>query len=142
MAAQSQTLVVGFGSTLRGDDALGRIACQRLRTVVDPERVKVIDQTAPTPELAAEVALATRVIFLDASANGPTDEVVTCPLAATGLDYAMAHNLIELARLLPLPGPVWGPYPVRTSDAGVPPRRPARFAWSSPSPATRCTTAC
>jgi hydrogenase maturation protease len=100
--AKRQTLVVGFGSTLRGDDALGRIVCQRLRSIVDSARVKVIDQTAPTPELAAEVAAATLVVFLDASADGPADEVVTRRLNATTLDHAMAHSLalgtiVELA---------------------------------------------
>lgn len=102
MTPDRQTLVVGFGSTLRGDDALGRIACQRLRALVDPSRVKVIDQAAPTPELAAEVAAAALAIFLDASIDGPADEVVTYHLTSSGPSSPLAHRLdtgtiVELA---------------------------------------------
>lgn len=93
MSKKLQTLVIGFGSTLRGDDALGRIACERLRDVVDPRRVKVIDQAAPTPELAAEVAAAALVIFLDASVAGPAGEVVTHRLAAADPCHATAHSM-------------------------------------------------
>ena len=93
MANEKQALVIGFGSTLRGDDALGRIACERLRDVVDPQQVKVVDQAAPTPELAAEVAAASLVIFLDASIDGPAGEVVARRLTAADSSHAMAHSL-------------------------------------------------
>ena len=93
MSKKLQALVIGFGSTLRGDDALGRIACERLRDVVDPRRVKIIDQAAPTPELAAEIAAASLAIFLDASVDGSFDEVVTHRLASAASSHAMAHSL-------------------------------------------------
>ncbi len=91
MPDAKQILVIGFGSTLRGDDALGRVACQRLRTVVDPLRVKIIDQAAPTPELAADVAAASLVIFLDASVKGPAGRPVIQRLHQARHLNAMGH---------------------------------------------------
>ena len=38
----------------------------------------------------------------------------------------MAHTLLEMARLLPLPGPMWGNYPMRADDALAPAHRRLR----------------
>ena len=93
MSEDKHILVIGFGNTLRGDDALGRVACERLRSLVDPKSVKIIDQQAPTPELAAKVAAAASVIFLDASVDGPEDSVVTRRLPVTEHGQSTAHSL-------------------------------------------------
>lgn len=105
MTPSQRTLVIGLGSTLRGDDALGRIAAEQLRQRVDPRRVRVIDQIAPTPELAAEVANASLAIFLDASVDGPPEQILTRRLEAGAADTASAHQLsapdvLALARRL------------------------------------------
>ncbi len=86
-------LIVGLGNTLRGDDALGRIAAERTRLHVDPQHVKVIDQVALTPELAAEVADASLAIFLDASVDGPEEHVLTRKLDAQETIAPSAHQL-------------------------------------------------
>ncbi len=105
MNQQDQVLVIGLGSTLRGDDALGRIAAQRVRGVVNPRLVKVIDQCGPTPELAAELANASLVVFLDASGDGPPGQVVKrCVSGSDALTY-ISHRcqpgtLVRLARSL------------------------------------------
>ena len=93
MPTTGHILVIGFGNTLRGDDALGRIACQRLREHIDANRVTVIDQTAPTPELAVDVAKASLVIFLDASEDGPVDQIVTRVVDVSEVATVMAHRL-------------------------------------------------
>ena len=105
MTSAPRILVVGLGNTLRGDDALGRIAAQELRLQVDPQQVRVIDQTAPTPELAAEVAAASLVIFLDASVDGPPDRICTHRLGVATPAAPAAHQLtapavLQLARQL------------------------------------------
>lgn len=110
MDHQEKALVIGLGNTLRGDDALGRIASERLRLAVDSERVKVIDQCAPTPELAAEIAAASLVLFLDASADGPTDRIVTRRLSASDALEAMAHRL-DPCRLIGLARHLYGRVP-------------------------------
>lgn len=105
-----QVLVVGLGNTLRGDDALGRIACDRLRLAVDPHEVKVIDQCAPTPELAAEMSAVALVIFLDASVDGPADQVVTRRLTECAAADSLAHR-VDLGGLLGLTRRLYGHVP-------------------------------
>ena len=70
-------LVIGLGNTLRGDDALGRLAAQHLRQAVNPRQVRVIEQCSATPELTAELCDVGLVIFLDASVDGPAAAAVT-----------------------------------------------------------------
>jgi hydrogenase maturation protease len=110
MIMNPQTLVVGLGNTLRGDDALGRIAAERLRPAVDPNQVKVIDQCAPTPELAAEMSAVALVIFLDASADGPADRVVTRRLTESAAADSLAHR-VDLGGLLGLARRLYGHAP-------------------------------
>lgn len=105
MTCNPPVLVIGLGNTLLGDDALGRIAAERVRQQVDPRWVRVIDQVAPTPELAAEVAEASVVIFLDASVDGPEEHVVTRRLDTAEALPVSAHQLtapavVDLARQL------------------------------------------
>ncbi len=106
MPAEMQTLVIGFGNTLRGDDALGRIACQQLRTMVEARRVRVVDQAAPTPELAADVASAALVIFIDAAHDGPRDTIATRRLTSSSPRQTMAHR-IDPGTLVALAGHVY-----------------------------------
>lgn len=89
----SRTLIVGIGNTLRGDDALGRIAAGRLRQLIDDNDVRILDRCLPTPELAAEFSEVARVIFLDASVDGPADQVVTRRVEATNTPEATGHRL-------------------------------------------------
>ncbi len=58
-------LVIGYGNTLRGDDAVGR----RIADAVDAwalPGVRVFSRHQLTPELAADIAEAGRVFFVDA----------------------------------------------------------------------------
>ena len=56
-----QTLIIGYGNPLRGDDAAGYEAAGRLGALAVPQL---------TPELADEISRAEQVIFIDA-ADGP-----------------------------------------------------------------------
>lgn len=101
----AKALVIGLGNELRGDDALGRIAARKLRDAVRTSEIQVIDQTAPTPELAAPIAESELVVFLDASVDGPIDEVVTQRLREPDSTQPMTHRcdpqaLVVLARSL------------------------------------------
>ncbi len=104
------TLVIGLGNTLRGDDALGRIAAARVRQAVDRQAVKVIDCCSPTPELALELSQVTRAVFLDASIEGPADQVVVQRLAEGNLVEASGHRL-DLGTLLSLSRRLYGHAP-------------------------------
>ncbi len=90
----SCTLIIGYGNPLRGDDALGHYAVQRLSELVDNETVKLISCHQLTPELAAEASKYDKVIFIDASI-GEKEGVLT----VTRLDHtqlpkpAISHQL-------------------------------------------------
>ena len=71
----TQTLVIGYGSPIRGDDAIGPLAADVLATTPLPEGVRVIARHVLTAELVEDIAAADRVIFLDAAADGTPGEV-------------------------------------------------------------------
>jgi hydrogenase maturation protease len=63
-----QILVIGYGSTLRGDDAVGRHVVELIADQSLPG-VAVISATQLVPELAEQIAEAYVVIFVDACAD-------------------------------------------------------------------------
>ena len=74
-------LIIGYGNPLRGDDAVGWLAAERLQELVqspvqDPEvshtriAVEVLAVHQLTPELMDPISRADRVIFMDAAADG------------------------------------------------------------------------
>lgn len=67
------TLVVGFGSELRGDDALGRRVAEAAEGWAG---VRALSVHQLTPELADDLAGCERVIFADAVAGGSGPRVV------------------------------------------------------------------
>jgi len=104
--AAGRVLVVGYGNTLRGDDAFGPVVADRLRQVVDSDRVRVLSLHQLTPELAEEIAVCDRVIFIDASLASPAGELVCRPLddgevgAAALVHTVGPDQLLALARLV------------------------------------------
>jgi len=69
-------LVIGYGSSLRGDDQAGPVAAGQLSRLGFACRVAA----QLTPELAADIAAARRVIFLDASVEVAPGEIAVLPL--------------------------------------------------------------
>lgn len=57
-------LVIGLGNPQRGDDGVGWWLARRARRLQPAPQVRLLHQ--PTPELAAELAAARRVLFVDA----------------------------------------------------------------------------
>jgi hydrogenase maturation protease len=62
-----RTLIIGYGNPLRGDDAIGHYAAERLNDVLAGMPVDVETCHQLTPELAERVGSYDRVIFVDAS---------------------------------------------------------------------------
>lgn len=60
----SPTLVIGYGNDLRGDDAAGIRAAALIASQSSPPHVIITQQL--TPDLAADIARAGRVVFVDA----------------------------------------------------------------------------
>jgi hydrogenase maturation protease len=95
-SSPSHTLVIGWGSELRGDDAVGLVLVRELEPRA-PGGVTLIEVPQLTPELAADVAEVDRVIFVDAldpQAHPVSGEPSLHPIHPTSIDP-------EATRLIP-----------------------------------------
>jgi hydrogenase maturation protease len=66
----TQTLIIGYGNTLRGDDGVGQILADHI-AALDWPHCQVLSVHQLTPELAAAIAKVDQVIFIDAMPHDP-----------------------------------------------------------------------
>jgi hydrogenase maturation protease len=99
--ASVELLVIGYGNTLRGDDSVG----PRVVEAIEKSRlrgVSALSCTLLTPELAATVAEARRVVFVDATLEGTTAVELRAILPAQSIQVlghsASPEMLLGLAR--------------------------------------------
>lgn len=86
-------LIIGYGNRLRGDDAVGVLAAERLRETVSDPRVEIVAVHQLTPELAEPISRADRVIFVDACLQGPRGEISERPIRSEASpDTAFTHH--------------------------------------------------
>jgi hydrogenase maturation protease len=80
------TLIIGYGSPIRGDDAVGPLLADQIAAQIEqgdwPAGTEAQARHIITAELVADLHRAGRVIFIDAAAHGPPGEVRTRPLQA------------------------------------------------------------
>jgi hydrogenase maturation protease len=97
------TLVVGYGSELRGDDAAGRRVAEAIEQRALPG-VTVATPTQLVPELAELIACAERVVFVDASitVDDVTVRRLTPQPTSPGSHHATADGLLGLVTALEL----------------------------------------
>ena len=88
------TLVIGFGNPLRGDDAAGLSVA--MAAGLAHADLAVLTPHQLVPELAAEVAAADVVIFVDASINVPPGDV-RCQSIVDASDGRLDHVLSPAA---------------------------------------------
>lgn len=99
-------LIIGMGSEIRGDDALGPIVVSKLAQRFSDKEVECKITHTLTPELAGLVSHADYVLFVDASKEGDPGEIKAVEIkAASGTDLSMVHfldppALLTWARLL------------------------------------------
>ncbi len=98
-------LLIGFGNALRGDDALGCFVAELIAVDGRFDGVKVLAVHQLTPEIALDIAQASRVVIVDASvalAPGVIDatEIVAADETTTAR-AAMTHH-VDAASLLGL----------------------------------------
>ncbi|WP_295882879.1 hydrogenase maturation protease [uncultured Thiohalocapsa sp.] len=78
------TLIIGYGSPIRGDDAVGPLLADRIAEQLAlghwPAGTQVQARHILTAEIVADLKQAGRVIFIDAAADTPAGEVRTLPL--------------------------------------------------------------
>jgi hydrogenase maturation protease len=92
--AGTKVLIIGYGSPIRGDDAIGPLVADRLEREGVPEGVAVISRHILTAELVADLVEHDRVVFLDAAVDGPPGEVRCRQLAPDASAMStMAHFL-------------------------------------------------
>ena len=114
-------LVIGYGSDLRGDDAVGRRVAERVADWGRPG-VQALSVHQLAPELAEPMSTAGQVIFVDACADGP--EVCLRPLQPGTLGAEPSHTsdphwLLALTRLLYMRQPEAWLLTVPASDLGL-----------------------
>jgi len=76
----SNTLIIGYGNALRGDDGAGYIVAELLRDLVHDTELEIISQHQLTPELMEPISLAAHIIFIDSSVSGRAGKVNRIPL--------------------------------------------------------------
>ncbi len=94
-------VIIGLGNSLRQDDGLGPAVVERLVARIDDPRVQLLAPMTLTPELAADIWKARRVIFIDASTTLAPGEIeqrsVECDPTA---DVSLVHFLTPEALLV------------------------------------------
>ncbi len=94
-AAVQDVLVVGYGNSIRGDDALGQVVAEQIEQQLLPDdHVRVLTLEILTTDLAADLAQVRLAIFLDAAAYGEVGQVECRRLQPDPVSAAsMAHKL-------------------------------------------------
>lgn len=96
------TLIIGYGNTLRSDDGVGYKIAETVESWELPGVLSVAVHQL-TPELAAEIAQVQQVIFVDACPNAPGVQVT--PLTPSEQDSPLGHatspqSLLTFSQLL------------------------------------------
>ena len=99
-------LVVGVGSELRGDDAVGRVVAERIEARQYPG-LRVESVTQLVPELTEAMVAVDLVVFVDAAVD--IDEVVACRVE--GRSDGMDSHHGDPAALVALAATIGGPVP-------------------------------
>ncbi|PSH04736.1 MAG: hydrogenase maturation protease [Acidobacteria bacterium] len=100
-----RVLLIGYGNTLCGDDALGPVAIERLSKMVADAEFIACHQLSP--ELAERVAICDLAVFVDATCQGEPGTVRVeqlVPVAVVGsaifTHYVNPSTVLELAKTL------------------------------------------
>ena len=103
MTITARCLVLACGNTLRSDDGVGSklAAWAEERFRQDPD-VRVISRQQWTPDLAADIAAADSVLFVDASAKSPPGRVHLIPVSSRVDTSAPASHHLTPNQLLGL----------------------------------------
>ncbi len=104
-------LVVGYGSTLRGDDAVGWRAAELLGADPRLPGVEVLARQQLTPELAEDLSRAALVVLVDAREQPGAAGAVSVGRVAPARGRAPWSHRLDPAALLALCAELYGPPP-------------------------------
>jgi len=92
--APRKVVIIGFGSPIRGDDALGPLVADRVAERLQDPRVEVLSRHILTAEIAETLRDATLVLLVDASTQGNVGEVQQRELQPRqDVSDAIAHSV-------------------------------------------------
>ena len=86
-----EALVIGYGNTIRGDDGIGPAVANAIEALAIPG-VRTFAVHQLTPELAAEIAEARSVIFVDAAVNVESVRIVAIEAESPASTLAHSSN--------------------------------------------------
>jgi hydrogenase maturation protease len=112
-----RTLLLGYGNTLCGDDALGPMAVERLRALLPGAEFISCHQLGP--ELAETMAVFDFALFLDAACDGEPGTVHVERLSPSSDQAASLTHHVEPAALLELAHALYGRAPLAMLVTGV-----------------------
>jgi hydrogenase maturation protease len=113
MAGDARVLLIGYGNVLRGDDALGPMAVERLRPVltVGATEVELLSCHQLAPELAEPLARCQLALFVDADGGGEPGTVRVQRLCSEPEIVASLTHHVQPAALLALARELYGRAP-------------------------------
>jgi hydrogenase maturation protease len=86
-------LIIGIGSLIRGDDAVGRLAAIRLADLLRFDGILIMDCHQILPEHSELLSRAQHAFFIDASVNVPPGEIVVEGIEPSTNTDAGPHDL-------------------------------------------------
>ena len=100
----TNTLIIGYGNTLRNDDGVGYRLAERIATL-SLLGLEVLASHQLTPDLAEAIAKVNLVIFADASADTSLKQVTVKNLGVEMVEFSSSHSchpsyLLQLAKTL------------------------------------------
>lgn len=93
-------LVIGCGSTLRTDDAIGHVVAQALSERFSADDVRVVTMTQLMPELSAQISRADHVIYIDADVGLSAGRVSVDSVMAQDMSASFTHHVSPESLLL------------------------------------------
>lgn len=104
-------LVIGYGSPIRGDDAIGPLVAERLQQGDLPEGVTVIARHVLTADLVPDIAASDLVILLDAALEGDPGTIRCRRLHPSRTPVSTMAHFLEPAELLAWTEALYGRLP-------------------------------
>ncbi len=102
-------LILACGNTLRSDDGVApRLAAWAEQRFRGEPRVRILSRPQWTPELAADIAAADSVLFVDASLDSPPGRVHLVPVSSRTDDTAPNSHHLNPNQLLSLTRSLYG----------------------------------
>jgi hydrogenase maturation protease len=90
----ADTVIIGYGSTLRSDDGIGYLAAERLMELLGEDQAEVLARQQLTPDLADVLRRYRRVIFIDACADAAAGQIDRRPVVPDAQNWgAFVHEM-------------------------------------------------